>query len=278
MGTDLPDKSFAAVREGFEDYTRLLSTLHEEIPMRAAMLLMLLTGIAAQAADAPFTDTFPLKSCRFSPSGNAYFPLKPGRQLYYNNSKCVASGECDELEELWITTEFDTRRITIGSGKSRQQVIARVMEERETEDGELKEISRNYLSVCAPSRDLYYFGEDVDIYEDGEIVSHDGAWLAGRNGALPGIIMPDSAFLLGTRYFQEQAAGVALDRAEHVEGGLQLTLPAGTFKGCIKTVETSPLEPGAESIKYYCPGVGMVIDNDLELAAIYGHAADDEDD
>ena len=48
--------------------------------------------------------------------GNTYFPLKPGRQLYYNNSRCVAEGECEELEELWITTEFDTRRITLGSG------------------------------------------------------------------------------------------------------------------------------------------------------------------
>ena len=247
--------------------------------MRAVMLLILLTGMAAHSGEAAFTEDFPLKSCRFTPGdGNVYFPLKPGRQLYYNNSRCVASGDCEELEELWITTESDIRRISIGSGKHRQPVIARVVEERETEGGELKEISRNYFAVCAPSRDLYYFGEEVDIYEDGEIVSHDGAWLAGRNGALPGIIMPDSAFLLGTRYFQERAAGVALDRAEHVESGLQLTLPAGTFKGCIKTVETSPLEPGHESIKHYCPGVGMVIDNDLELAAIYGHVPDGDDD
>jgi len=248
--------------------------------MRATLLLMFFTGIAAYGGEPAFTANFPLKSCRFTPhEGNQYFPLKPGRQLYYNNAKCVAEGECEELEELWITTEFDTRRITLGAGKNRKQVITRVVEERETEDGDLKEISRNFVSVCAPARDVYYFGEEVDIYEEGEIVSHDGAWLAGRNGALPGILMPDSAFLLGTRYFQEQAAGEALDRAEHVATGLQLSLPAGTFKGCIKTVETSPLEPGSESIKFYCPGVGMVIDNDLELAAIFGRGGhgDDED-
>jgi hypothetical protein len=248
--------------------------------MRAAIWLMILAGVTAQGGEPTFTGNFPLKSCRFTPHhGNAFFPLEPGRQLYYTNAKCMAAGKCAELEELWITTEPQTRRFTLGSGKHRQQVIARVVEERETEDGELKEISRNYFAVCAPARDVYYFGEHVDIYEDGEIVSHDGAWLAGRNGALPGIIMPDSAFLLGTRYFQEQAAGVALDRAEHVASGLQLMLPAGTFKGCIKTVETSPLEPGEESIKFYCPGVGMVIDNELELAAIYdGHEGRDDDD
>lgn len=238
--------------------------------MRAAMLLMLLTGIAAHAGERAFTDTFPLNSCRFTPwAGNDYFPLESGRQLYYTNAKCVAQGECDELEELWITTEAGTRRITLGTGKTRHVVTTRVVEERELADGELKEISRNYVAMCLPSRDVYYFGEEVDIYEKGEIVSHDGAWLAGRHGALPGIIMPDSGFLLGTRYYQERAANVALDRAEHVAAGLTLNLAAGTFKKCIKTIETTPLEPGSESIKYYCPGVGMVIDNDLELAAIY---------
>jgi hypothetical protein len=242
------------------------------------MLLMLLTGLAAHGGEPAFTDNFPLKSCWFTPhGGNQYFPLTPNRQLYYNNARCVAKGECEGLEELWITTEPETRRISIGSGKDRRQVIARVIEERETEDGDLKEVSRNFFSMCAPARDVYYFGEEVDIYEDGAIVSHDGAWLAGRNGALPGIVMPDSAFLLGTRYFQEQAAGVALDRAEHVETGVQLTLPAGTFKGCIKTIETTSLEPGAESIKFYCPGVGLVIDNELELAAIYGQRGRDDD-
>ena len=191
--------------------------------MRATTLfLILMAPVAAPTAEPDFTENFPLKSCQFtSQEGNKYFPLVPGRKLYYNNSRCVSEGECEELEELWITTKFQTRRITLGSGVHRREVVTRVLEERETEDGELKEISRNFFALCEPARDLYYFGEEVDIYEDGKIVSHDGAWIAGRHGALPGIIMPDSAFLLGTRYFQEQAPGVALDRAEHVGSGLE---------------------------------------------------------
>jgi hypothetical protein len=239
--------------------------------MRAATLFLILTApVAALAVEPVFTEKFPLKSCQFSSQeGNKYFPLVPGRQLYYNNSRCVSEGECDELEELWITTKSQTRSITLGSGHHRRDVVTRVVEERETADGELAEISRNFFALCAPARDLYYFGEEVDIYEDGKIVSHDGAWIAGRHGALPGIIMPDSAFLIGTRYFQEQALDIALDRAEHVGTDLEVNVPAGTFKRCIETRETSPLEPGEESTKFYCPGVGMVIDNELELAAIY---------
>lgn len=81
--------------------------------------------------------------------------------------------------------------------------------------------------------------------------------------------MPDSAFIVGSRYYQELAPGIALDRAEHVETGLEITVPAGTFRNCVRVVETSPLEPGHQSMKAYCPGVGMVLDNELELAAVY---------
>jgi hypothetical protein len=244
----------------------------------ASLLLLILFAGLAMSAEPVFTQNFPLKSCHFSPyGGNAYFPLKPGRQLYYNNARCVDAGECDELQELWITTEDDTRRVTFGSGANRQVVTTRIVEERETEDGELVEISRNFFSTCNPARDVYYFGEEVDIYEDGEIVSHDGAWLAGRQGALPGIIVPDSAFIIGSRYFQEVAPGVALDRVEHVGTNLEVNVPAGTFRGCIKTLETTPLEPGAKSLKFHCPGIGLVIDGEVELAAIY-YTDDDDDD
>ena len=45
----------------------------------------------------------------------------------------------------------------------------------------------------------------IVIVEDGRIVSHEGAWRAGVDGAQPGLIMPGT-FLLGSRYFQEIAA------------------------------------------------------------------------
>jgi hypothetical protein len=222
-------------------------------------------------AEQAFTDEFPLKRCNFAPtSSNPYFPLRVGRELYYNNQRCVNAGDCDELEELWITVKPDIRSISLRIGGETRTIDTRVLEERETADGQLVEISRNYFATCRPTQDVYYFGERVDIYEDGEVVSHDGAWLAGRNGARPGIIMPGPAFLLGSRYYQELAPGVALDRAKHVAMGLERRLPAGHFKNCVKIVETTPLEPGESTTKVYCPGVGLVIDNELELVTIDG--------
>lgn len=238
---------------------------------RLTLALTLIFAAGYAAAEDEFTQDFPLDSCLFlGVGGNPYFPLIPGRQTYFTNSACVAAGECDELTELWITTQRQIRRIPFAAGNGYRKAFTRVIEERESEDGELVEVSRNYVADCWPSHDVYYFGEQVDIYEDGAVVDHEGAWLAGQDGALPGILMPQDGFMVGSRYYQEIAPGVALDRAEHIAAGFSMQVPAGRFDDCVEVEETTPLEPGAESGKVYCRGIGLVKDDELELAAIYG--------
>ena len=191
--------------------------------------------VVAEARE--FTEDFPIEECQFRASGgNPFFNLTPGRQAYFTNQRCVAAGDCDELEELWITVTSHTRTIPLRDDGMLRNIPTRVVQEFETADGELVEISRNYFATCSPDRDVYYFGEAVDIYEDGRIVSHDGAWLAGRRGAEPGIIMPDRAFLLGSRYFQEFAPGIAQDRAEHVASiSTSTCLPVPSRNACGST-------------------------------------------
>jgi hypothetical protein len=45
-----------------------------------------------------------------------------------------------------------------------------------------------------------------------------------------------------------------------------VTAPAGTFEKCLKTEESTPLEPGRE-FKLYAPGVGLVADGSLVLVS-----------
>jgi hypothetical protein len=139
-----------------------------------------------------------------------------------------------------------------------------VVEERETEDGELTEVSRNYFAICSQNNSVFYFGEDVDFYEDGEIVNHDGSWLHGQRGARAGLIMPGLP-LLGARYFQEVAPGVALDRAEIVDLQASLRTPLRRFTNVLLTEESTPLEPGVTELKFYAPGIGLIRDADLLL-------------
>lgn len=248
------------------------------VPAGALCIVLSQAALATDSTEAAtpvFTDEFPLQDCKFVPwGGNAFFDLTVGRQLYLSNQQCVAAGECDELEEVWITVLGETREIALRHDGSKRVVNARVVEEMELADGELTEISRNYFATCRPSNDVYYFGEVVDIYEDGEVVGHEGQWLAGRHGAQPGIIMPDSGFIIGARYYQELAPEVALDRAEHVAFGLEMQTPAGKFDDCIEVSETTPLEPGEESVKFYCPHVGLVADDELVLQAIFDPKSD----
>ena len=226
----------------------------------AAIATFLWTGFSggiAGAQDEPqFTTRFRLEDCRFKTIGaNPYFILKPGYRL-------VLEGEEDGEEIRVVKTVLSKTQNIFVPGIGR--VVTRVVEEREYVDGELIEVSKNFFAICDKTNDVYYFGEDVDIFLPDGTISHAGAWRAGVNGALPGIMMPGT-FLLGARYFQEQAPGVAMDRAEHVEMGLEVDTEAGTFDQCVKILETTPLEPSAEGEKIYCPGVGQVVDNVVRL-------------
>ena len=189
-------------------------------------VLLVCAGLLGGAAwaDVEYTTQFPLDDCTFSSTGrNLHFSIRPGDWL-------VLEGTDDgELVRLKITVLNRTQKITFVTEEGESlTVYARVIEERESKGGKLVEVSRNFYARCIQTGDIFYFGEEVDIYdEEGEeIVSHAGAWRAGQDTgqgkAQPGLIMPGS-FLLGSRYMQESAPGVAMDRAEHVKMGLTLT-------------------------------------------------------
>jgi hypothetical protein len=80
--------------------------------------------------------------------------------------------------------------------------------------------------------------------------------------------MMPATYVLGAKYYQELAPEVALDRAKHVRMGLDVVVPAGFFTDCVAVVDSSPLDPGARDLKVYCPGVGVVMDEDLALTEI----------
>ena len=130
-----------------------------------------------------------------------------------------------------------------------------VVEVRESEDGELVERTLDYYSQCEDGS-VWYVGEKVDDYEDGEIVGHDGQWQAGKDGAEPGLFMPADP-KVGDTFEQERAPGVAEDRSTVVADGVAVKTAAGSFDDCIKTRDFAPLDNSTE-FKFYCSGVGLV--------------------
>ncbi len=229
--------------------------------MKKIFLVSLIVTVAViqtfaqiKADKRPFTDYFNTDSCTFLTSGrNTYFILEPGYQL------TLRGIEKNDTSLLIVTVLNETKRI--GS------VETRVVEEYESLNGKVKEVSRNYLAFCKQTGSIFYFGESVDNYKDGKISNHSGGWIAeGKNH--PGIFLPGMP-LLGARYYQEIAPGVAMDRAEIISITEHKDTPAGSFSHVLKTEETTPLEPGDKEFKLYAPGIGLIKDENMLLIS-YG--------
>jgi hypothetical protein len=222
------------------------------------VLAALLPGLAL-AHDPPFTAAFDRERCTFTPfSNNPWWPLWPGYSLLLEGE------EEDDGETVEITVEISV----LADTEMVDGVETRVVEERELEDDELVEVSRNFFAECRETGAVWYFGEDVDDYEDGEIVGHGGGWRAGVDGATPGLIMPGTP-LNGARFQQENAPGVAEDRGEIIDTDATLTVPFGTFEDVLEILDTDPLdEDGEGDPKFYAPGVGLIKDEEIELVEI----------
>lgn len=193
-----------------------------------------------------WTQSFGQADCTFSSVGrNRFFSLQPGDRLVLQSS----------TEKIVITVLNKTKKIG--------GIETRVIEEREEANGKLKEISRNFFAICKEHGDVFYFGEEVDIYEDGKIVEHSGAWRADEKNSQAGIMMPGT-ILLGARHYQEIAPN-AMDRAEIISDDVTMKTPAGTFTNCIRVEETTALDPDEKGYKTYAPGVGLIQDEDLLL-------------
>ena len=221
-----------------------------------------------------FTAGFDLVNCSFSADGgNQFMSLDPTNDAM---NPIRLEGE-DDKEFVQVEIALGGTS-TIGlSSLGLDNAEVRIIYETEWVDGLLIEESTNYFARCEETNAIYYFGEDVSIYEyddeDNLIETIEGAeagsWLAGElseNGETintPGVMMPGT-FMLGSRYYQEIAPEVAMDRAENVEMGLTTETPSGTYENCVKIEETTPLEPSAKDYKIYAPGVGIIVDNTIQ--------------
>ena len=220
-------------------------------------LLTALSCVAARHVLAQdWQEEFNLADRKLTHTGESkYFLLLPGFQTVF------ASGK----EKLTITVLDETKEIN--------GIMTRVVEEREEVNGELKEISRNFFAIDQETGDVFYFGEEVDDYKKGKVVDHAGAWKAYEKGNRPGLIMPGNPEV-GMKYYQELAPGVAMDRAEVISISETVKVPAGEFKNCLKTEESSKIKwlglITPKEYKIYAPGIGLVQDQDMKLIS-YGY-------
>lgn len=210
------------------------------------MRLALAAALMVSALPAEWRSDFPVNPYNLGPSGNhPYFNLTPGHTLHF--------------------VEGSVRRTVTVLAKTAviDGVECRVVEDREEKKGKPLEVTRDYFAIDRTTGDVYYFGEDVDIYRNGRVASHKGSWRSGVQDARFGLMLPGT-IRVGDRFMQERAPKQrALDRSEVVAVGEKVVTPAGTFT-CLRVRDSSAIEKGGED-KWYAPGIGLVKDGKAVL-------------
>jgi hypothetical protein len=175
---------------------------------------------------------------------NPYFPLVPGTTLVYR-------GESDgEREVVTIEVTEETKEI-LG-------VTCVVVKDTVRVAGEVTEFTLDWYAQDVDGN-VWYMGEDTEEYEDGKVVTTEGSWEAGVDGALPGVIMPADP-QVGSAYTQEHYAGEAEDKGKVVAVGETITVPYGSFEDVVVTEDWTPLEPKFLEHKHYAQGIGVVFE------------------
>lgn len=178
---------------------------------------------------------------------NPYYPLKPGTTFVYQ------AHTKDGLVDNPVEVTHKTKKI--------MGVTCVEVHDRVYLNGKLTEDTLDWFAQDREGN-VWYFGEDSEELTNGRVSSLGGSWVAGVNGAEPGIVM-EAHPAVGDAYRQELLLNEAEDFASVISLDKTVTVPYGTFENCLETTETSGVEPDTVEYKFYAPGVGLVYTNDV---------------
>ena len=157
-------------------------------------------------------------------------------------------------DERVVRTLLDrTQRFDVGG----RRVDAAVIEDRAYDRGELVERTLDYFAQ-ADDGTVYYLGEDVDNYERGRVVDHDGSWRWGRDTRTPGVAMP-AAPRVGSAWRFEDVPGVTTE-SDRVTRTLPSLRAGGTRYRRVIEVRESIQPEGEVEYKLYAPGAGVILE------------------
>jgi hypothetical protein len=186
---------------------------------------------------------------------NPWFPLKRGATYVYHG---VEKGR-----QYRAVLEVATgTKVILG-------VPCVVVHDDVYEGGHLAERTADWYAQDRAGN-VWYFGEaTAELDGKGHVVTRDGSWEAGVDGAAPGVVMPAHP-KVGQSFRQEYYNGHAEDHFRIVSLSARVRTPYATSNRALKTREWTPLEPGSVEFKYYVRGVGLVKDADAELVEARG--------
>jgi len=236
-------------------------SLYIRSPLTLGLALSMLAAVGEPAAAGELE--FAFDPANFTPAAainNQYWPLIAGSVFVYSSE----STDGCAVNELRVTgntkDDFDAPY---------ESIVAWEVEDREWLD---EDCTGNYALTERTTdwyaqdqnENIWYFGEDTVAWDhEDECPSSGGAWQAGHDGAIAGVVLPGDP-IIGSWYQQELFEGEAEDRAKVLRLNAKVSIGLGTYVGCLRTKEYSPLSPGAVEHKNYCPaGGGLLLINEL---------------
>lgn len=221
----------------------------------AAVAAAAVTAISTTATGAPHAPSSAGSASAVNPADfahpapNPYFPLTPGLVTRLSGT--------DEGRHFHERVAVTRRTRTIEGVETR--VVHDVLRRA---DGTVAEATDDWYA-SDNAGNVWYFGERTATYDRrGHVTSREGSWQAGLDGAVAGLIMPANPKPTDA-YRQELRRGHAEDQAWIVQSHATRTVPAGTFTDVVRSYEWSRLEPDVVSVKFYAPGVGVILERDV---------------
>jgi hypothetical protein len=178
----------------------------------------------------------------------------------------------------WLPLEVGTQWVRegftdVGTRRVPHQVISTVTDvsreiegvrtvallDQDIDGGQIVQQSLDYLAHDREGN-VWYLGSYTEEYEGGEFVTATDAWLAGVEGAKPGILMQADPRTGTPPYFVAQPPGgeQEVDVAQVVETGQSQCVPFKCYKDVLVIREGKEAEPDNE-FKYFAPGVGQIL-------------------
>jgi hypothetical protein len=202
------------------------------------------TGVAASTLPTG-TEPVTLDPAEFTNRiDNPYWPMKPGSRWVYRETD--SEGNVQRV----VVTVTDRQKTVAG-------IDALVVHDVVSEEGQVIEDTFDWYAQDAAGN-IWYLGEDTKEFEHGKLVTTEGSWEAGVDGAQAGIALPadpEPGLTYRQEYYADQAedGGTVLSVDELVE------VPFGAFRDVLMTKDFTPLEPHLLEHKFYARGVGPVL-------------------
>ena len=181
---------------------------------------------------------------------NRWVPMVPGIQSVRKGFVTVGGRR---LPHIRVTTVTGVTKMVNG-------VRAILVLDQDFDGGQLSEQAIDYLAEDEGGN-VWYVGSYTEAYEGGRFLNAEDAWLAGVNGAAPGLYLPAIPKAGTPPYYQTKIPGGEQSTARVVQVGQRTCVPFKCYTDVVVIEEQS-----AEN-KYWAPGVGGILTEPLSGAS-----------